>query len=400
MNYNKKTIEDVDVSGKKILMRVDFNVPRDKVTGAITDDRRIAATVPTIRYLLDRNAALILCSHMGRPKGKRVEELSLLPVASRLAKLLGPGHEVTFCSDIVGEEAHARAAALKPGDVMLLENIRFLPGEEKNDPELAKQLASMAELYVNDAFGTAHRAHASTAGVADHLPAVSGLLLARELKALGGVLTAPAHPFVVVLGGSKVSDKLGVINNLLDKADAILIGGGMAYTFLKARGVGIGSSLCEEDRLDYAKEMTGKAAKLGKEILLPVDHVCAESLDDGASPVTIPGETIPVGLMGLDIGPKTTEQFVGCIAKAGTVLWNGPMGVFEKPAFAAGTRGVARAMADSAAVTIVGGGDSAAAAEQFGYAARMSHVSTGGGASLELLEGRELPGVACLQDKE
>ena len=400
MNYNKKTIEDIDVTGKKILMRVDFNVPRDKATGAITDDRRIAETVPTIRYLLDRNAALILCSHMGRPKGQRKEELSLLPVAARLSKLLGAGHEVTFCSDIVGEEAKAKAAALKPGDVMLLENIRFLPGEEANDPEFARELASMAELYVNDAFGTAHRAHASTAGMAKYLPAVSGLLLARELKALGGVLTNPAHPFVVILGGAKVSDKLGVINNLLDKADTLLIGGGMAYTFLRAAGFGIGSSLCEEDRREYAGEMMKKAASLGKRILLPIDHICAESLEEGASPVTIPGETIPEGLMGLDIGPKTGELFTKCIAEAKTVLWNGPMGVFEKTAISAGTWDVARAMADNGGVTVVGGGDTAAAAERFGYAARMSHVSTGGGASLELLEGLELPGVACLQDKE
>ncbi len=399
MNYNKKTIEDIDVTGKRILMRVDFNVPRDKTTGAITDDRRIAETVPTIRYLLDRNAALILCSHMGRPKGQRKEELSLLPVAARLSKLLGAGHEVTFCSDIVGEEAKSKAAALKPGDVMLLENIRFLPGEEKNDPELARELASMAELYVNDAFGTAHRAHASTAGVAKYLPAVSGLLLARELKALGGVLTDPAHPFVVILGGAKVSDKLGVINNLLDKADTLLIGGGMAYTFLRAAGCGIGSSLCEEDRLDYAGEMMDKAASLGKRILLPIDHVCAESLEEGASPVTIPGETIPEGLMGLDIGPKTCEMFTKCIAEAKTVLWNGPMGVFENPTLAAGTLAVAQALAEADATTIIGGGDSAAAVNQMGLADKMSHISTGGGASLEYLEGKELPGVAAADDK-
>ena len=421
MNYNKKTVCDVDVSGKKVLLRCDFNVPQDKQTGAITSDKRIVAALPTIRYLLDNGAAVIACSHLGKPvatfesyvkkqveKGKKEEEvtreswekslrkLTLAPVAAHLAELLG--QEVIFASDVVGEDAQAKAAALKPGQIMLLENLRFEKGETKNDPALAKKLADMAELYVSDAFGTVHRAHASTAGVAAYLPAVSGMLVAKELSVMGKALDDPKRPFVAVLGGAKVSDKINVINNLLEKADTIIIGGGMAYTFKKAQGFEVGKSLLEADRLDYAKDMIAKAAEKGVKFLLPVDNWCAAEFSADAEPVLVE-EDIPADLMGMDIGPKTVELFSAAVSGAGTIVWNGPMGVFEFDKFAGGTKAMAKALAESGAITIVGGGDSAAAVEKLGFADKITHISTGGGASLEFLEGKELPGVACLLDK-
>ena len=397
MNYNKKTIRDVDVAGKKILLRCDFNVPQDKATGAITSDKRIVAALPTIRYLLEQGAAVIACSHLGKPKGEWKEKLTLAPVAVRLSELLG--QEVIFARDIVGEDAHTKAAALQGGQVMLLENLRFDPREEKNDAGFAKELADMAELYVSDAFGTVHRAHASTAGVAAYLPAVSGLLVARELEVMGGALNDPKRPFVAVLGGAKVSDKIGVINNLLDKADTVIIGGGMAYTFAKAQGGEIGKSLCENDKLDYALEMIEKAKKNGVALLLPNDTVAADDFSNDAHRQVVSTMAIPEGWEGMDIGPATTERFCAAVRGAGTVVWNGPMGVFEFDNFAVGTRAMAQSLADSGAVTIVGGGDSAAAVEQLGFADKITHISTGGGASLEFLEGIELPGVACLLDK-
>ena len=397
MNYNKKTILDVDVAGKKILLRCDFNVPQDKETGAITSDKRIVAALPTIRYLLEKKAAVIACSHLGKPKGEWKSKLSLAPVAERLSELLG--QEVIFAKDIVGEDAKAKAAALQGGQIMLLENLRFDPREEKNDPSFAEELASMAELYVSDAFGTVHRAHASTAGVAAYLPAVSGLLVAKELEVMGGALNDPKRPFVAVLGGAKVSDKIGVINNLLDKADTIIIGGGMAYTFAKAQGGSIGKSLCEEDKLDYAREMIAKAEKNGVKLLLPSDTMAADEFSNDARRQVVSTMAIPEGWEGMDIGPNTIKVFCDAVKGAGTVVWNGPMGVFEFDNFAAGTRAMAQALADSGAITIVGGGDSAAAVEQMGFADKITHISTGGGASLEFLEGLELPGVACLLDK-
>ena len=397
MNYNKRTILDVDVAGKKILLRCDFNVPQDKETGAITSDKRIVAALPTIRYLLEKKAAVIACSHLGKPKGEWKAKLSLAPVAQRLSELLG--QEVIFAKDIVGEDAKAKAAALQGGQIMLLENLRFDPREERNDPSFAEELASMAELYVSDAFGTVHRAHASTAGVAAYLPAVSGLLVAKELEVMGGALNNPKRPFVAVLGGAKVSDKIGVINNLLDKADTIIIGGGMAYTFAKAQGGSIGKSLCEEDKLDYAREMIAKAEKNGVKLLLPSDTMAADDFSNDAKRQVVSTMAIPDGWEGMDIGPDTIRTFCGAVKGAGTVVWNGPMGVFEFENFAAGTRAMAQALADSGAITIVGGGDSAAAVEQMGFADKITHISTGGGASLEFLEGLELPGVACLLDK-
>ena len=396
MNYNKKTVKDIDGAGKKVLLRCDFNVPQDKATGAITDDKRIVAALPTIAYLLDQKAAVIACSHLGKPKGEWKQSLSLAPVAKRLSELLG--REVLFATDIVGEDAKAKAAALKPGEILLLENLRFDKREEKNDPEFAKELASMAEVYVSDAFGTVHRAHASTAGVAAYLPAVSGFLIGKELDIMGKALDDPKRPFVAVLGGAKVSDKINVINNLLEKADTIIIGGGMAYTFKKAEGYTIGKSLLEEDKLDYAREMMQKAEAKGVKFLLPVDNLCAAEFSASAKPV-LEEQNIPNELMGMDIGPKAIEAFSDAVKGAGTVVWNGPMGVFEFPAFAGGTKAMAKALAESGAITIVGGGDSAAAVEQLGYADKMTHISTGGGASLEFLEGKELPGVACLLDK-
>ena len=396
MNYNKKTVKDIDVAGKKVLLRCDFNVPQDKATGAITDDKRIVAALPTIQYLLEQNAAVIACSHLGKPKGEWKESLTLAPVAKRLSELLGK--DVIFAKDIVGEDAKAKAAALQPGQIMLLENLRFDKREEKNDPEFAKELSSMAEVYVSDAFGTVHRAHASTAGVAAYLPAVSGFLIGKELDIMGKALDDPKRPFVAVLGGAKVSDKINVINNLLEKADTIIIGGGMAYTFKKAQGYTIGQSLLEADKLDYAKDMMAKAEAKGVKFLLPVDNLCAAEFSADAKPVLAEGN-IPDDLMGMDIGPKTIAAFSDAVKGAGTVVWNGPMGVFEFPAFAEGTKAMAKALAESGAITIVGGGDSAAAVEQLGFADKMTHISTGGGASLEFLEGKELPGVACLLDK-
>ena len=397
MNYQKKTVRDIDVKGKKVLLRCDFNVPQDKKTGAITSDKRIVAALPTIRYLLEKKAAVIACSHLGKPKGEWKTKLSLAPVAQRLSELLG--QEVIFAKDIVGEDAKAKAAALQGGQIMLLENLRFDPREEKNDPSFAEELASMAELYVSDAFGTVHRAHASTAGVAAYLPAVSGLLVAKELEVMGGALNNPKRPFVAVLGGAKVSDKIAVINNLLDKADTVIIGGGMAYTFAKAQGGSIGKSLCEEDKLDYAREMIAKAEKNGVKLLLPSDTMAADDFSNDAKRQVVSTMAIPDGWEGMDIGPDTIRTFCDAVKGAGTVVWNGPMGVFEFENFAAGTRAMAQALADSGAITIVGGGDSAAAVEQMGFADKITHISTGGGASLEFLEGLELPGVACLLDK-
>ena len=397
MNYNKKTIQDVDVKGKKVLLRCDFNVPQNKETLEITSDKRIVAALPTIRYLLEQGAAVIACSHLGKPKGQWKENLSLAPVAKRLSELLG--QDVIFAKDVIGEDAKAKAAALKGGEVMLLENLRFHAEEEKNDPAFAKELADMAEVYVSDAFGTVHRAHASTAGVAAYLPAVSGFLVAKELDIMGKALDDPKRPFVAVLGGAKVSDKIAVINNLLDKADTIIIGGGMAYTFMKAQGGEIGQSLLEADKTEYALEMIEKAKAKGVKLLLPVDTVCAAEFAADAEPSVHASMAIPAELQGLDIGPETTKAFCAATVGAGTIVWNGPMGVFEFPAFAHGTKAMAKALAESGAVTIIGGGDSAAAAEQLGFADRITHISTGGGASLEFLEGKELPGVACLLDK-
>ncbi|WP_295859899.1 phosphoglycerate kinase [uncultured Oscillibacter sp.] len=397
MNYSKKTVQDVDVHGKKVLLRCDFNVPQDKETGAITSDKRIVAALPTIRYLLENGAAVIACSHLGKPKGERKPELSLAPVAKRLSELLD--RPVLFAADTVGPDAKAKAAALKPGEILLLENTRFEPGETKNDPALAKELASLAELFVSDAFGTVHRAHASTVGVASYLPAVSGFLVAKELEVMGRALDDPKRPFVAVLGGAKVSDKINVINNLLNKADTIIIGGGMAYTFAKAKGGSIGQSLLEADKQEYALEMIAKAQEKGVRLLLPVDTLAAKEFSPDAEPVAVDAMAIPDDMQGLDIGPKTVELFCNAVKGAGTIVWNGPMGVFEFDAFAGGTRAMAQALAESGAVTIVGGGDSAAAVEQLGFADRITHISTGGGASLEFLEGKELPGVACLLDK-
>ena len=397
MNYNKKTVKDLDVKGKKVLCRCDFNVPQDKATGAITDDKRIVAALPTLKYLLEQGAAVIACSHLGKPKGERKESLTLAPVAKRLSELLGC--EVIFANDTIGEDAKAKAAALQPGQIMLLENLRFDIREEKNDPEFAKALADMADVYVSDAFGTVHRAHASTAGVAAYLPAVSGFLIEKELEIMGGALANPKRPLVAILGGAKVSSKIGVINNLLDIADTIIIGGGMAYTFIKAMGGTVGTSLLEEDRLDYCKEMMAKAKEKGVKFLLPVDTLCAAEFSADATPELVDTMAIPDDRMGMDIGPKTIELFSDAVKDAGTVIWNGPMGVFEFPAFAEGTRALAKALAETNAITIVGGGDSAAAVAQLGFADKMTHISTGGGASLEFLEGKELPGVACLLDK-
>ncbi len=398
MNYNKKSIEDIDVAGKRVLCRCDFNVPTKE--GKITSDKRIVAAMPTIRYLVEHNAKVILCSHMGKPKGEWKPELSLKIVAQRISELLGK--EVIMAADVVGEDAKGKAAALKDGDVMLLENVRYMKGETKNDPELSKELASMADIFVNDAFGTAHRAHSSTAGVADYLPAVSGFLVQKEVSIMGKALANPERPFVAILGGAKVSDKLNVINNLLEKVDTLIIGGGMAYTFLAAKGYSVGKSLLDTEKIGYCKEMMEKAAAKGVQLLLPVDTVVAASFPDPIDgPVevhTVPANAIPDDMEGLDIGEKTRELFANAAKSAKTVVWNGPMGVFENPTLAKGTIAVAQGLADSDAVTIVGGGDSTAACEQLGFADKITHISTGGGASLEFLEGLELPGIACLED--
>ena len=394
MDYNKKSVEDIDVSGKKVIVRCDFNVPQDG-EGRITDDKRIVAALPTIKYLLENGAAVILCSHLGRPKGEFKMKYSLAPVAERLTELLGK--EVKLAADVIGESAKSLAADLKAGEAILLENVRFHKEEEKNDPAFAKELASMADIFVNDAFGTAHRAHASTAGLADYLPAVSGYLINKEISIMGKALADPARPFVSILGGAKVSDKIGVINNLLEKCDTIIVGGGMSYTFAKAMGKNIGTSLCEEDKIELAKGLIEKAEAKGVKLLLPVDTTCADRFAADADAVVV--ENIPDNMMGLDIGPKTIELFADAVKSAGTVVWNGPMGVFEFDKFAVGTKEVARAIAASNAVSIIGGGDSAAAVEKLGFASKMTHISTGGGASLEFLEGLELPGIACLLDK-
>ena len=397
MNYNKKSVLDADVRGKKVLLRCDFNVPQNKETGAITSDKRIVAALPTIKYLLENGAAVIACSHLGKPKGEWKQKLTLAPVAERLSELLG--QKVIFANAIIGDDAKAKAAALKPGEIMLLENLRFDIREEKNGADFAKALADMAEVYVSDAFGTVHRAHASTAGVAAYLPAYAGLLVEKELSVMGKALDDPKRPFVAVLGGAKVSDKIGVINNLLEKADTVIIGGGMAYTFIKAMGYEIGNSLLEADKLDYALEMIEKAKRNGVSLLLPVDTAVGNEFKADCDSEIVDIKAMPAGWMGMDIGPKTIELFSDAIKNAGTVVWNGPMGVFEFDAFAKGTKAMAQALADSGAITIVGGGDSAAAVEKLGFADKMTHISTGGGASLEFLEGLELPGVACLLDK-
>ncbi len=395
MTYNKKTVEDIDVAGKKVLVRCDFNVPLKD--GVITDDNRIVGALPTIKYLMGQGAAVILCSHMGRPKGEFNMKYSLAPVAARLSELLGVN--VPLASDVIGEDAKAKAAALKSGEVMLIENVRFHAEEEKNDPAFSKALADMAEIYVNDAFGTAHRAHSSTAGVADYLPAVCGYLIQKEISIMGKALADPARPFVAILGGAKVSDKIGVINNLIEKVDTLIIGGGMAYTFFRALGYSTGTSICEEDKLDLAKELMAKAKAKGVNFMIPVDNVIAREYAEDSVFMRVPSDSIPDGWMGLDIGHITEELFAKSMIGAGTVIWNGPMGVSEWENFASGTRAVAKAVADSGAVSIIGGGDSAAAVEKVGYADKMTHISTGGGASLEFLEGLELPGIACLQDK-
>ncbi len=434
--YNKKTIEDVEVKGKRVLVRCDFNVPLKD--GKITSDKRIVAALPTIEYLLNHGAKVILCSHMGKPHAvftegfgldkkekKKVEALpeaeqaaakaellekakkndpvkfTLKPVADRLNELLGG--KVTFAGDIIGADAKAKVAALKEGEAVLLENVRFDARETKNDPEFAKELASLAEVYVNDAFGTAHRAHASTAGVAAYLPAVCGYLIQKEITVMGKALSSPERPFVAILGGAKVSDKLNVINNLLTKVDTLIIGGGMAYTFLAAKGYGVGTSLLDSEKIDYCRDMMKKAEEKGVKLLLPVDTTIAKDFPDPIdAPVetkVVPANEIPADWMGLDIGTKTMELYADAAKSAKTVVWNGPMGVFENPILAKGTIAVAKALAESGATTIVGGGDSAAACEQLGFADKITHISTGGGASLEFLEGLELPGIACLEDK-
>ena len=399
MNYNKKSIMDIEVTGKRVLCRCDFNVPTKE--GKITSDKRIVAAMPTIQYLVDNGAKVILCSHMGKPKGEWKPELSLKIVAERISELLGK--EVIMASDVAGEDSKAKAAALNNGDVMLLENTRYIKGETKNDPELSKALADLADIFVNDAFGTAHRAHSSTAGVADYLPAVCGFLVEKEVSIMGKALANPERPFVAILGGAKVSDKLNVINNLLEKVDTLIIGGGMAYTFLAAKGYSVGNSLLDESKIDYCKEMMAKAEAKGVKLLLPIDTVVADGfpspIDGPIAVETVDADKIPDNKEGLDIGEKTRELFAEAVKAAKTVVWNGPMGVFENPTLAAGTIAVAQALADSDAITIVGGGDSAAACEQLGFANEITHISTGGGASLEFLEGLELPGIACLQDK-
>ena len=393
----KKTIEDIQVTGKKVLVRCDFNVPMDE-NKVITDENRLRGALPTIKYLMEHGAKVILCSHLGRPKGEFNMKYSLKPVADRLSQLLGT--DVKMAEDVIGPSARKLASELNDGEVMLLENVRFHKEEEKNDPAFSKELASLAEMYVNDAFGTAHRAHASTEGVAHLLhPAVAGYLIGKELSIMGKALEDPARPFVAILGGAKVSDKIGVINNLLEKVDTLIIGGGMSYTFQKALGGEIGKSLLEADKVDLAKELMQKAKDKGVKLLLPVDNEAGDSFSNDAMRITVHSKEIPDGFEGMDIGPKTRVIFANEISGAGTVIWNGPMGVFEFENFAEGTREIAKAMAECKGVNIIGGGDSAAAVEQMGFADKVSHVSTGGGASLEFLEGKTLPGVAALDDK-
>ena len=392
---NKKTVKYIDVKGKKVLVRCDFNVKMEN--GVITSDKRIVASLPTIQYLLDNGAKLILCSHLGRPKGEFNPEFSLAPVAARLSELLG--RPVKMAKDVVGESAQSLAADLKEGEVLLLENVRFHAEETKNDPDFAKKLASLAEIYVNDAFGSAHRAHASTTGVADYLPAVCGFLIQKELEYIGGALESPKRPLVAILGGAKVSDKIGVITNLMEKVDTLIVGGGMAYTFFAALGHTVGTSLLEADKIDLAKEMMEKAEAKGVKFLIPIDNIVGKEYKEDTEYMIVDSDDIPDGWMGLDIGPKSTELFASAVKDAGTVIWNGPMGVSEWAHFANGTIGVATAIAESNAISIIGGGDSAAAIQKLGFADKMSHISTGGGASLEFLEGKELPGVAALNNK-
>ena len=398
MNFlNRKTVEDIDVTGKRVLVRCDYNVPFDS-EGNITDTKRIDESIKTLRYLIDHNAKVIICSHRGRPKGTVKPELSLAPTIPYLSKVLG--QQVQMATDVVGESAKALCSNLQEGQVMMLENVRFEKGEEANDPAFAKELASVADIYVNDAFGTSHRAHASTAGVAAYLPAVCGYLIQKELQVLGNALNHPARPFVAILGGAKVSDKIGVITALLDKIDVLIVGGGMAYTFTNALGYSIGNSLCEPDKLELAKDIMAKAKEKGVNFLIPVDNVIANKFAEDAQWQIVDSDQIPEGWMGLDIGPKSAEIFAHAIEHAGTVFWNGPLGVSEWKNFAEGTFKVAQALAHSDAYSIIGGGDSAAAVEKLGFAKQMSHISTGGGASLELIEGLELPGIACLMEKE
>ena len=392
---NKKTVEDLQVAGKKVLVRCDFNVKMEN--GVITSDKRIVASLPTIKYLIENGAKVILCSHLGRPKGEVVPEFSLAPVAARLSELLG--QEVKMAKDVVGESAQALAADLKDGEVLLLENVRYEKGETKNDPELSKKFADLAELYVNDAFGSAHRAHSSTAGVAEHLPAACGYLIQKEIEFIGGALENPKRPLVAILGGAKVSDKIGVITNLIDKCDTLIIGGGMAYTFMKSLGYNIGTSLLEADKVELAAEMMKKAEEKGVKFLIPVDNKVGKEYAPDTEAMVVDSDKIPDGWMGLDIGPKTQKLFAEKIANSGTVVWNGPMGVFENPTFAKGTIAVAESLAETDATTIIGGGDSAAAVINLCFADKMSHISTGGGASLEFLEGKDLPGISCLLDK-
>jgi len=396
MNYNKKSVADIDLKGKKVLLRCDFNVPM--ATGVITDDTRITASLPTIRYILEQGAAIILCSHLGRPKGEYVPDQSLMPIAKRVSVLLGK--KVKMATDIVGPSAQKMAAELQPGELMMLENVRFDKREEKNDPEFAKELASLADVFVFDAFGACHRAHASTAGVAAFLPAVCGFLIEAELKGIGGALENPKRPLVAVLGGAKVADKIGVIDNLIKKADTLIIGGGMAYTFMKAQGGNIGKSLLDEGNIEYAKDAMARATKNNVKLLLPEDTVTAEEFAPDAEPETYPTWRIPEDRMGMDIGERTRVIFADEIRRAGTVIWNGPMGVFEFDTFSYGTRAIANAMAECKGTTVIGGGDSVSAVEQFGLAKHMTHISTGGGASLEFMEGKELPGIACLLDRD
>ncbi len=392
---NKKSVEDIDVKGKKVLVRCDFNVKMEN--GVITSDKRIVASLPTINYLLEKGAKLILCSHLGRPKGEFKPEFSLAPVAVRLGELLGK--EVKMAKDVVGESAQALAADLKEGEVLLLENVRFHAEETKNDADFSKALASLAEIYVNDAFGSAHRAHSSTTGVADYLPAVGGYLIRKELEYIGGALENPKRPLVAILGGAKVSDKIGVITNLLNTVDTLIVGGGMAYTFFAALGYSVGTSLCETDKIDMAKEMMETAKAKGVKFLIPIDNRVGREYAEDTENMVVDSDSIPDGWMGLDIGPKTEALFAEAVKDAGTVIWNGPMGVSEWKNFASGTIAVATAIAESGAISIVGGGDSAAAVQKLGFADKMSHISTGGGASLEFLEGKDLPGVVALNDK-
>ncbi|NLM04316.1 MAG: phosphoglycerate kinase [Clostridiales bacterium] len=395
---NKKTVKDIYVNGKKVLVRCDFNVPMD-AEGNITDDIRIRSVLPTLEYLLDNGAAIILMSHLGRPKGEPKPEFTLAPVAKRLGELLNK--DIIFADDdnVVSEKTKNLAKDLNPGEILLLQNVRYRKEEEKNESGFSKELASLADIYVNDAFGTSHRAHSSTTGVAEFLPSAMGFLIEKEVNFIGGALENPARPLVAILGGAKVSDKIGVIENLIDKVDTLLIGGGMAYTFLKAQGYEIGNSLLEEDKIQLALDLLEKAKEKNVELLLPVDVVAAKEFKEDAEHTTVDIDNIPSDTMGLDIGPKTIELFASKIESAETVIWNGPMGVFEMPAFAVGTKEVARALSQNEGTTIIGGGDSAAAVEQLGFADKMSHISTGGGASLEFLEGKVLPGIDALENK-